>query len=244
MKSLSYKRVGYSEAGVAFIEIAIGMPIFLAMIFLLLWLTTMSNAKTALTAAVAIGTRAGGTRGDSELMNYDRWLISTSSQRDHESLLAPIDKFMFSTNYFDLGAKSLLVSPDLEAKFTTPSLLDIPVPGGKGKSFPTPLDCPTCTYSLVYIYEYMKGSIGGDVRYPCDPGDPNDQRRGEACLHCYFRPLDAGGIRTDSYGVTCRYSPAQPLHRAILNLLGGLGSDVTAEDLMLIERSGVYHVAD
>lgn len=231
---------GSKEYGIVLIEIAIGIPVFLILFFLLLWMSNVNNSRSALTHAIRVGVRGGGTRGNENLMNQKRWLISLSSLNDDEALLLPIDRYAVGNASFDTF-KHLIVSKDLEDKFQNVS--DLQLPTSKGVSFPK--SCVTCLYALVYVYEYMKSAVGGDVRYPCDPADLDDSKRGDGCLQCSFTPVPVptgvpSPLSDENFMISCRYSPAMTLHRIILNLASRIGSNVTAADLLMIERKGAY----
>lgn len=218
----------FSSNGAVMIEIVLGLPIFMGLLLMLLWLSTVLNAQTALTSAVSVGVRGGATRGNARLMGYQRMWTQFQNQPDSgAAIILPLDWAVVHHT----GLPKEFLSSD--------SSLEDAVPEALGEL----VRCPECLYAYAYTTQFLSSAVGGEVRYPCRPNDPDDPRRGAGCVWCTFEGAGAfagGPASGEGFAMTCEYSPSMILTRMILGLLGTLDPDATAADLLLIRRRGVY----
>ena len=94
---------------------------------------------------------------------------------------------------------------------------------------------------MVYISNILKQTLGGLVRFPCDPADTDNPSNpgGAGCVKCRFLPLiemgmdgcdQAGsgcehllnsfGVPRDRFGIECYYRFPEFLFRPILRMIG------------------------
>lgn len=219
------------------VEIAIGMPLFLLLIFLLINVSAARDANSAMTMAVGPGIRLGITRGNSNLMggglidgidNFD-WTKSASLQLFMSEGLA--GGVSYAQQVYDSNS---------QAVFGT-DFKDLP------KAY---------LYSIAYINQFMKESLGKRVRYPCNPSqdseDPTIDPRGPGCLLCQFiNPAytgtedlydSFGAPPTDRFGIACYYSPDNVVMRGVDHILKVLHIPPLRRKIIL--RQGFYNLSD
>src|SRR5262245_12978144 len=82
-------RIGKDESGATLVEVAIGMGIFLVLLFLLLEIGLVLHVRSSFTIAVGDGLRLGLSRGDPYL---------TGGFDNLSGTIADVDTWMHSTN--------------------------------------------------------------------------------------------------------------------------------------------------
>jgi len=224
------------ERGAQIVELAIALPVFLALLFFLLWSGLIVHQLVSFRAAVGNAMVLAVTRGDAALMGFD-------PESDRDGLLAAVDRFVDSGSFDDL--KPLLMSQDIDQEFdvrrkyddwvaehyTAASLRDVP---------------REAIYAMVYLFEAMRMSTGKLVRFPCEPyggeGLPPSVPHGAGCLKCAPLPpeemalgqcpgpgcatevLDpATGIPLDRFGLHCTLNADNGILSPLINLFGVSG---------------------
>lgn len=165
-----------TEKGVTVLEIAISIPLFLAIIFFVIWIAVTTHARNSLHASVANAVRMAYTRGDAQRVG-----------KNPGNLLSKVQGSMtggFSTPHHDIvpmlrkGVEGPVFSPE---GWYRKSWTD---------AFGTVVDYygflvlpPKYIMAVMYAHEGLGQRTGGKLKYPCDPrGDgPND---GPGCLQC------------------------------------------------------------
>ncbi len=216
-----------NEIGSVMVEVAIFLPLLLALLFFILFITTTINARTSLSQAVT-SSRLALTRGQTERIGSE----VLSDIQDWHFGAVPSGRLT-----------ALLASPGLEGE--VPSYYD----DVADDTFliDDHVDLPAhYTYALVYAHQSMKQSLGSSVRYPCNPNDAD----GAGCLACKnidpFPYLDssAGMIGSPTYsrqfvGVECEYRPSNTLLNPFLSLLRMVAGD-GANSLLVIKRKSFF----
>jgi len=228
-------KVDRSNSGAVLIELALALPLFLALILGIIWASQLFQAQTTLTAAVGNSLRLGITRGNELEMGMD--IIAAVQTYDGPTLKqllisADLHDTLELTDYNDLGVFSVLHDSAEQPLY----LQDLA------------LHYPEFVYSLIYINATMRNSIGASVRYPCDPdpaeGEVDD---GAGCLLCVFRnPYDPDPLApyflaeypqlTREVAIECSYRPGGGLTKTVFNLLALASGAVGADPPVLIMR--------
>ena len=223
------------DGGGILVETVLFFPFFLLGIMVFIWLGLVMNAKSALTASVSRAPRIAITRADSKLLGghmiqpIENWHDHTETQAERERvyklLMYPPENP--ATNWF---------WTDAEHRYNTEAV-KVFNPAGGLRGMP-----PEYIYTLVYLNEYMRQSVGGSVRYPCEPDAPD----AAGCFSCTFlNPDDWGTVPgsynktppTDRIGVECRYQPGHYLIEPIQGLLRFVsGNGSTAR--VIVKRNG------
>lgn len=203
------------------IEVAMLFPLFLVGLLFFIWLGVMFNARSSLSAAVSNAVRLATTRGaDNQagekivgqdlISAIDAWHQNGSTSQTFEELMASPEINISDALYF-YDSKS-------SAIFDDRTLRELPV---------------TYAYTLAYVNEALRMSLGGYVRYPCDPEDisDTDPDDGAGCVGCVFLHPDYlndamyehNGQRLDPparvIALECKYQPVSRLLAPIQSLL-------------------------
>lgn len=233
------------QRGATLVMIVLGMPIFLALVFMLVWLPQLLNARSTFTFAVAQGGRLAATRGNPVLTGFDPDL--------NEGLIQNIHTWQAAGICGGSDADWALVKDyyGSEGQYQTAALLDhfyngagtAEVMGGQFCTLPVEY-----LYAIAYINQVMRESLGeNSVRFPCNPYVDAPPYNGDRCLFCKFMnpqfaahfmgggggggtsPWDtySGAPPQDRYGIMCFYAPPESIATFILRLLntvvGGSG---------------------
>jgi len=209
-----------NQSGAALIELAIVLPLFLGLLFGVLWVSQLYHAQSTLTTAVGNALRLGITRGNHEEIGDD--------------VISDIQGYVLEAQSASPRLKSFLISGD----FGSDSLEDL-----YGNLNPEILDLlegisslqnvsPQYLYAMVYIKLAMKNSLGPAVRFPCnpDPG-PGETDDGAGCLLCVYKNPDTPHLDIpypvnepmdfpNRIAIECRYQPGGVLSRVVHNLIG------------------------
>ena len=225
----------HSERGVTLVEVSFGLPLLLLGIYAVIFFSMTLNARGSLTSAVSNGTRLAFTR---------------SVDAEMGTTLIPEVRAYLNSGIATGALDQLLATPGLENVAFLPgnggwymnqwnSTLSL---GGDISKLP-----PSYLYALVYTYRHFRQSVGGTVRFPCDPHDPVN---GAGCLRCTnlnattgtrAASLPSAPILGDSdydlnaVGVSCEYRPADLFFTPLLRLVSG-GSIGP----IIIERNYLY----
>jgi len=212
-----------NQSGAYLVELALALPIFLAVVFILIWVGLALNARSSIISSVNSGVRLAMTRGDLALMG-------------DEPILAEINSWDGSA----ANLPTLLYSPDINSQVALDQYDD-----WTALVFPDDIieDLPNrYLYALAYIYEGVKLGVGpGMVRYPCDPNG-DDGEDGPGCLMCRF--LNGGddtGLEVglhiscqdggpceppeNQFGIECEYSSPRTIIQLVNAIIGGAGAD-------------------
>ncbi len=257
---IGIKMHGRGEGGVTMIETAVFLPLMLLIVFIILFLATLLNARSSLTAAVGSGARLGYTRAqvqmDANNNGTPEAMIGAVAdwQKNGGSLaVAPQLLGLLSSTEFQSDGQSVEAFLNVLTAAT--------FPGFAFKELPS-----TYIYAQIYALQAMRDSVG-DVRFPCNPGDPTMPQTahdGPGCLMCVplrppgssgtyqgydpdpavFESLNrAGGFDTSWVGIRCSYRPSNAILGAVESLLGLL-SGQAARSPMIISRSFFYDFPD
>lgn len=254
------KRSTGRERGVTMIETAVFLPLMLLIVFIILFLATLLNARSSLTAAVGSGARLGYTRA--------RVQMDVNNNGAPEEMIGAVADWQRNSGSLAVAPQllGLLASPEFQSEGQSVEaflnvLTTATFPGFAFKELPS-----TYIYAQIYALQAMRDSVG-DVRFPCNPGDPTMPQTahdGPGCLACVpLRPpgaIDAykgydpdpavfesqnraGGFDTSWVGIRCSYRPSNAILGTVESLLG-LVSGHTAASPMIISRSFFYDFPD
>ena len=195
---------GLRARGVVMVEAAFTVAVVLLVTLGAIVLTTMVNAKATLDVGVGRGLRMGATRGNIErslsnvIPDIDVWQRTGTDAPP--STLKP---FLFSADstldHYDSWA---------EDRF-------------KRKFRELPREW---IYTMVYVNESLRQSLGGSLRYPCDA----TERSNLSCLDCRFidpllRPPDgvssSSDLRLNPLRMECSYTPLAASFAPVLSLV-------------------------
>lgn len=175
-----------AESGATLIETLIILPLFLFLILLVIWYGVSLNERATLDTAVGHGIRLAATRGNTRLV--------------HDEILTSVHTW----NGEAIGT-SVFTHPKLKELLVFPGTLPDGSPAQWGDVRPilnhdvvgafegtlsdlyggqTPFQKlpPEYIYTIIYIHQTVRQSLGDSVRYPCNPNDPD----GAGCLLCSF----------------------------------------------------------
>lgn len=228
------------DAGASMVETAILLPLILIAIFIAIGLAVVANGRSALSSGMTEGLRLAATRGDNSLMGG-------------EDIIAPVRSYISS---LDLSELKLLISSGQieEADYAlflnrcfgsihdTTSLKTLPA---------------QYIYTLIYINQALRQSIGPSLRFPCVPpggspppgGGDCPTARDAGCVSCYlinptsldFTPSDTADPNT--YAIRCEYSPSNIFLDPIFRLfaLFSPGSSSTG-GRFIIKRDRLFEI--
>lgn len=239
---------GPQERGGYLVEFALGLPVVLLLIFIVIWISVILHARSTLTVVLGQALRLAATRGDSSLVGTDIIPDIQAWTGDPAQVAPPA-----SLNQF-------LASPDLEATtywdyYNTVSL--DPVFGGvAGTSGSVRLNetQPEYIYALVYFNQSLRQSIGPTVRFPCDPTLAD----GSGCVSCVFLnpnslfsnavgpqdPWDTavdGPIPRRRLGMECQYRPSSVFLDPVVKLLRIIAGPAAISPIIITRTK--YHDA-
>ncbi len=225
-----------SEAGATLVETALALPIFLAVVLIFIFFAVAQNARGSLTYAVTM-VRHAYTRGQAELIGTDvipsvqGWLAGSGG--------------VWSNPPPDISA--LLATPaEAATAFGSSGLYNTDSQNWFGVDL-TALPAPYI-YSLIYVLESMRQSVGPTLRYPCDPLAAG----GEGCLLCRnLHPMESSGpgpypvfgaVGFDQtfVGISCSYRPSNVFLNPIVNLLR-LIVGTAGVQVITINRTGAFN---
>ncbi|MFM1847891.1 MAG: hypothetical protein RL417_1365 [Pseudomonadota bacterium] len=207
-------------------------------------LAVIANGKASLGSAMTEGLRLAATRGDLTLMG-------------NQAMIAPVTAFISGSDLTASGLSALLVSGDVpedEAKL----FLNQCVPTVYGIDSLAQLP-PPILYTLIYINQALRQSIGSSLRFPCVPpgGDPppnssNCPTTGSVpgCAACYLiNPQQLNYTAVGSppspnfFAIRCEYSPSNifldPIMKGLALLTGISGGNAPG---IVISRDRVFEV--
>lgn len=210
------------QQGATLIEIAIAIPIVLAVIFFTISISLALNARFSLHSSMINGVKLGLSRSDASRLgmqfvtNYtskgmnpfvDSWYYGSSPSFS----TIPEDFFCKGVSYDECKDNmTSLVFAKFDQQSLTPPSPDLP---------------PSYFYTLFYIYQSMEQSIGSSLRYPCS----TDQ---SWCMFCQFQDpgfnADLNGnyegtypLTSESIHLTCSIRPWGTILGSVFALLGG-----------------------
>ena len=230
-------RKHFHEDGAALLELALVLPLVLAVIFFFLGLALSQNASTSLHTAMADAALISNTRADKFRMNFNRltsprdgiidelhtWYDGNGSFSDIES--SGILKSLFIKD--GVGDFSTVMARDVFRYVDNPPEGIRNFTDGAGPQEP-PL---FYYYILAYIYQALERSLGSSVRYPCER--PLSKT---GCLTCGFYPTPSGSTENSTQDIRsldglkdvhirCRY-------KANLTVVGSLmGADFLSPEI-------------
>jgi hypothetical protein len=211
--------------GATLVETAIFLPLFLFGILFFVWLGVTWNEKSTLNAGLGNAVRIGATRGNSTtthqniLVDVDNWSpISAPSSPSNtvQDLLAynnlPNGTTDWSTarQFYDDPSPPAPLRSSHQIFTSITYLQEMP---------------PQHKYTLIYIYQSLRQSIGNSIRYPCNP---HDATNGAGCVSCRFlnpetqadNPNISDPPSGDVIAVSCDYRPANFILAPLYGLLG------------------------
>jgi len=213
-----------SERAATLVETVIILPLFLFLILLVIWIGVSFHERATLATAVGAGIRAASTRSDMLLMNsqdgiisaVQGWIANPPTPQELRDVLAynltdPPNANEWGEHYYQapLGTYKEVFG---EALGPGAPIYHLP------KSY---------IYTLIYIHESIRQSVGKSVRFPCDPTEggitPPIDRNG--CVGCRFlNPetfdfLPHPTIPTDRIAIQCQYRPANMIFGPLTRML-------------------------
>lgn len=212
-----------SSRGAVFIEIAIGAPFFLAIIFACLWLGYALLTVITIRSSVINAVVAASTRGNSGLVGSDLIPELNNYNGDFSS----VENLLTDGSGLTGAAAKAFYDNEVIGSYPNASGLE---------------DLPKeALYALYFALIGMEKNLGsGIVRYPCDPAGsgPFD---GPGCLACRFMSLNelaadlnetlfnniTHQIPFDRIGLRCSYQMYGRFMSQVMGLLSG-GSGAVA----------------
>lgn len=219
----------HDERGAIFVELAITLPVILALLFFIYWAYLAIGWRDSISVAVYNAVDLAIGRGDPVLIG----IASTGELESNSAvgLIAGIDNYVNGTSSFstaaNLGSNGVAgilnsghagINPEQEYNES------ISRQGWSGS--PVLSDFPRqALYAMAFAYQMLEDALPGDTRYPCDPAGttPPD---GPGCLICTvgtpaqtMLPANAG-VPTDRFAIECQYKPSGELLGALQGLLG------------------------
>ncbi|MBN8550902.1 MAG: pilus assembly protein [Deltaproteobacteria bacterium] len=213
------------------IETAIILPLFLFFILFVIWLGISFHEKATLSTSLGGGLRAAATRSDFFLMNSSTGIlpaVQAWSGGSPDPALKPVLAHN-APGPSDWG-EEFYDSVDGTSK----------VFGGLPLgSLPKPY-----IFALIYVHESLRQSLGGSVRYPCDPYSSTDPA---GCVGCRFLNPEDGSLDpyvdgsgnllpppTDRLGLQCDYRPANFIIGPLTRILGQITGNPTGGSSLLV----------
>ncbi|MBN8550318.1 MAG: hypothetical protein J0M12_13465 [Deltaproteobacteria bacterium] len=220
-----------NQKGATLVETVIVLPLFLFGVLYFIWWAVTINERTALETGVGNAIRLAATRGNPGLVRkklisqVHAWneagdgVAPTGYSPVEELLIWPPAAWNDVKLYFndDMIAPLLGVEPLLSA----PYFQKLP---------------PEYIYTIIYVLQSLRQSIGNSIRFPCDPSAPD----GAGCVLCKFLnpvTLDSTPLTSNSpapseiprrtIALECTYKPAShllgPLRGMLSAISGPLG---------------------
>lgn len=227
--------------GAVLAELALSLPIFLLLVYIIIFVGVMLNAKASLGNAMGTGLRLAATRGNDFAIGQEilpilsEWHRTGSLSNPELDLLYQV---LFANvshgsppEYLNRYKACLLGDTFPQASAQINNLNDLPAP---------------YLYTLVYLNEALRKSIGNQVKMPCradgaapicDSGSWNYQISdddGPGCVSCQLlNPDDPSGggqysgteFPLSRMAVECAYEPDNLITRPIVGLFRLLGMD-------------------
>lgn len=215
------------EQGASLIEFLIVLPIILLAIFIIIHVSIVVNGKTALRSAVSNATRLAFTRGNPATLGADAGVIGKlDNYYGGGACLGLDDVFIAGHNPgWSDGCNAAVLHYEYDEGCDVFQCSDASC--DNLREYPL-----YYFYFLAYASLGMRQALGGAVRFPCDPSDPD---LGDGCFLCRFlnpAPLDPDEPNSecetydlDERGpppgvyVRCRYRPSAAVLRPIYGLL-------------------------
>lgn len=235
-----------AQRGATMLELAIFMPLFLVVLFILIGTALIYNAKSALHVAVN-NVRYALTRGQSELVGSD--------------IITDIQGWKAAPSTVPPGRlPDLLATPAEQADAFSGGLLDkqteigFPSCSNSGGGACQFVDLPASDiYAHVYVAQTLLQGVGAAVRIPCDPNAAN----GAGCVLCRSlnesefddtpsdpsdgaQPLDPS-YNTNWIGIECQYRPSSVWIKPIEGMLALIGGGHAQHKLVITARSTINY---
>jgi hypothetical protein len=237
--------------GAILVELALGLPLFLGTILFIVWLAISVNAHASLDLAVKNAVRAGLTRGI--LRDQDQIGFIESANPGNRG----DPSFNKMMNYNSGKSDSDAIAYYNEHTFLNQYLS---VYNTNNRSIETAY--PEYIYTLIYLNEALKGSLGGNVKFPCNPGPDATNNPGTAeCVECQFLdpvchdfrgspaapsactgpPPNPGSLDLPRgrIGLSCRYHFNSTILAPVLALLNMVAPSITSK-LSIVEAKSIH----
>lgn len=214
----------HNPRGATLLEVAVTTPIFLGIIFFLLWLIEVENVRYALSYGTVSGVRLA---------------VARFSEANDEIGVDLRDSSLFTAN---LPPGSL---PDAHEQFYEASFSR-----AYGADFSFNTIPPLHRAALAYITQSLRQSLGNNFRMPCAPTD-NDS--GAGCVDCQFLNPQTWTLEgpdqeitnvTESIGIECRYRYTPTFLQPLANMFALLGVSDGALPLIDTTRRAIMFVPD
>lgn len=165
--------------GVIFIKLAVAMPLILAVIVFIVFLSRYLLARNVLKTSIEKGVAIGRTYGNPAFANRGEDIDSIASEIDRfvSSQSAPIPPGLYRNPKTEVESTyKVLMADSRNSNF----------PSNEGKRFTisSNLNELPSSYllSMAIIYDSVLKSYGGDIRFPCSFEDLKDT---PGCLSCF-----------------------------------------------------------
>ena len=253
-----------NQQGAMLVEIAVGLPIFTALLFMTYWIFMAYSWKESITVSVYTAVDLAKTRGNP----YSVGLATTSqvtgetaeglgyASMDALGLIPPLDRFMNGEGW--QGEMGSFSEPGL---LTSGNMPDYTQFGGSAENAygyfiasqgwtslnfadGPPASIPrSALYAMAYAYELLRTNLPTGTKFPCDPNGSIENGDGPGCLYCVpAKPEDLNcepDNCNDRFGLQCYFKPSNVLLGPIRAILG---MEAGSNDLVLSARH--YDFAD
>lgn len=194
-----------AERGVSMIQTAITLPLFLFIVFFIIFISVTYNAKSGLVEATRHGARLALSRGDQNVGGVGGIIPLLDSYSASGGVLPP------ALN--NSGLPNAELDYDDWKVFLSPSSSSPPFYDNANN-----LNQLRDYYAIAYVYRTMREVVGEGILYPCDCPDNSDCSNGaqlNGCVTC-VNPFDA---TSPDQGIKCVYRPSSAVLNPVLALL-------------------------
>lgn len=197
-----------TEQGVIFVELAISLPIVIALTFFVYWSFLALGWRDTVFTAVYEGVDLAAGRGNPVNLG-----VASTGDTSPEGLIPDLDRYAngegWKASFGSANTIGLLASgntgTDPQAVYNNFITKSGRWPGQTLNNFPR-----ETFYAMAFAYQKLRAGLFSDTRYPCDPDDPENN----GCLICvpaspgFFGLNNAATVPEDLFGIECRYRPS------------------------------------
>lgn len=263
--------------GIILVELTLILPIFLALLLLFYWFGLVMQGRETVYDSVGQAVHRAKTRGNFLVMGFD------PNDASIRGLVETVDDFYDSgSTSFTSRLRDLLSTQDvrdsgvgIESRYreylTEPCEYREDSSDGStyqacfyDSAIPFNAFPREAWYSLVYVSNAFKQSLGPLARFPCDPSDNDTSSSpgGSGCIKCRFLPLvelglagcdnvgsgcehllNSEGAPRDRFGIECYYRFPELFFRPILTLIG-LDETVWQDGVRVYAKEWSYRELD
>lgn len=197
-----------TEQGVIFVELAISLPIVIAITFFVYWSFLALGWRDTVYTAVYEAVDLAAGRGSAVNLG-----VASTGATNPLGLIPDLDRYAngesWKASFGSANTPGLLASGNTgtapESVYNSFITKSGRWPGQNLNNFPR-----ETLYAMAFAYQKLRAGLFADTKYPCDPDNPDNQ----ACLICvpasppFFGLANATTVPDDLFGIECRYRPS------------------------------------